>query len=274
MQDMKAIGTTLNMDDIFDVGEPANDVPYREAIGSLMYLSTCTRPDIATAVGVLSRFNNEPRKNHWKAVVKLFRYLCGTRKMGLVFDKNNSSGIIGFSDADWAADKEDRKSISGYVILLNGTAISWYSKKQSCAALSSTEAEFVAACEAAKEILWIKNLLNEMDLEVGKTMKLMVDNEACKAIAQDERGMKRLKHIDLKYMFLKELVAKGKIKLDHCRTEEQLADFLTKGLCKEKHIKCVNGIGLYSTSGSVGIIGNSITVLSKSMKSQGQGDKE
>ena len=148
--------------------EDMSRVPYASAVGSLMYAMVCTRPDIAHAVGVLSRFMSKPRKEHWTTMKCVFRYLRGTSDYGLCYQGrpglDRVLDIHGFVDADWARDLDQRRSTSGYVFNLFGGAVSWMSKKQSVVALSTTEAEYMAATHASKEVVWLQRLCSNMRL--------------------------------------------------------------------------------------------------------------
>ena len=130
--------------------EAMANVPYREAVGSLMYLMICTRPDLAAAVQMVSRFSSNPGPQHWEAVKHIFRYLQKTKSLQLTFRKQGVLKLTGFSDSDWEKCEDTRRSISGYVFMLGGAAISWSSRKQKSVSLSSCEAEYVAACEATR----------------------------------------------------------------------------------------------------------------------------
>ena len=138
--------------------EEMQKVPYASAVGSLMYAMVCTRPDIAHAVGVVSRFLSNPGKEHWAAVKWILRYLRGTSKVCLCFGDGKPM-LDGFTDSDMAGDVDSRKSTSGYLMTFAGGAVAWQSKLQKCVALSTTEAEFIAITEACKEELWLKKFL-------------------------------------------------------------------------------------------------------------------
>lgn len=158
MQDAKATATPMEVlsakmkDDPEDLID-AIDVPYRQAIGSLMYLMICTRPDIAYAVGRLSQFCENPLKSHWKAVKRVLRYVKGTRSRGIVFRPTENLTLTGYADSDWAGCADSLKSTEGYIFLLSGGAIAWRSKKQSVFATSSCEAEYIATCSARKQAI-------------------------------------------------------------------------------------------------------------------------
>ena len=135
------------------------NIPYREAVGSLMYLMMCTRPDIASAVQFVSRFSSNPAPQHWEAVKQIFRYIRKTMSLQLTFKKQGVVNLTCFSDSDWESCEDTRRSNSGYIFLLGGAAVSWCSRKQRSVALSSCEAEYVAACEETREAVWELTLL-------------------------------------------------------------------------------------------------------------------
>uniref|UniRef100_A0AAV1T564 Polyprotein n=1 Tax=Peronospora matthiolae TaxID=2874970 RepID=A0AAV1T564_9STRA len=138
--------------------ETMANVPFRNAVGCLMYLMVGTRPDLAAAVGVLSQFSADPCPTHWQALKRVLRYIQGTKEYVIEYQATNNDKLHGYSDADWAGDVESRRSTSGYTFILNNGCVSWRSKKQSTVALSSTEAEYMALSEAAQEAIWLKAL--------------------------------------------------------------------------------------------------------------------
>ena len=215
--------------------EEAVDQPlYQSLIGSLMYLATCTRPDIAYSVGVLARFSSKPNQSHWTAAKRVLRYLKGTSNLGIVFRGDNSDVPLAFSDADWAGDIGDRKSTSGYMFCIAGGPVSWRSKKQSTVALSTAEAEYVALSSAAQECVWMRRLNSELGNSRGEPTTVMEDNQSCIVMAKNPQHHGRSKHIDIKYHFVRELVENETIKLKYCPTKEKIADILTKGLNREQ----------------------------------------
>lgn len=155
------------------------EIPYSQAVGSLMYAMVCTRADIAYAVSVVSRFMSNPGKLHWDAVKWVMRYLKGTLDHGLMYGKSKHEvcEVRGYVDSDFAGDLDIRKSISRYMFMLDNCLISWKATLQHIVALSSTEAEFVVAIEAVKESMWLKGLLNELWLK-QRTMQIFCDNQS------------------------------------------------------------------------------------------------
>ena len=203
--------------------------PYREAVGSLMYLSMVTRPDIAFAVSHASRFLDTYQSENVTAVKRIFKYLSGTAKQGISFNKTNNLSLICYSDSDYAGDVPTRRSTGGYIIMFCGGPISWSSKIQSTVALSTTEAEYMAACEGIKELIWVKRLLSELSTD-SSTPLLCMDNRSAIKLVKNPQFHKRTKHIDVKFHFIREVYGSGGFTLNYVPSSEQLADILTKPL--------------------------------------------
>lgn len=151
--------------------------PYREAVGSLMYLTDATRPDISFAVGLACRYLSRPNENHVNLVKRIFKYIKGTINFGIRFKSNAALNLECFSDADYAGDADTRKPTSGFVFMFGTGAIAWGSNRRKCVALSSTESEYIAGSEAVKELLWLQRLLSDMDVTIEKPV-LRLDNQA------------------------------------------------------------------------------------------------
>ena len=217
-------------------------VPYASAVGSLMYAMVCTRPDIAHAVGVVSRFLSNPGKEHWEGVKWILKYLKGTSKMHLSFKRSNLT-LQGFSDADLGGDLDGRKSTTGYIFTLGGTTISWKSKLQGRVSLSATEAEYVAISEAAKEMIWLKNLLKELGKEQDDS-PLFSDSQSAICLAKNPILHSRCKHIELKYHFIRNLINDGDLILLKIPGAENPADMLTKTVTTTKLRLCIASTGL------------------------------
>ena len=215
--------------------------PFMNLVGSLIYFMVSTRPEIAFATSCVSRYMNNYGKKHWRAAQRILQYIKTTRTVALVYGRQDDSNftdnvLYGFSDSDWAADPDDRHSTTGYIFMLNGAAISWTSRKQvsSAQALSTTEAEYRAACEAAKEAMFLRALLNDLSFSQINPTKIYVDNTGAKNIAKNPVVSKRSKHIDLRYHYLRRLVRDEAVELVHVNTEDNVADMLTKPLGKVK----------------------------------------
>ena len=172
-------------------------VPYLGAVGSLMYLATCTRPDIAYAVSVLARFNASPGKAHWQAVKHLFRYLKGTLDLKLTYGPSDDKELfVTYSDADYAGDDDTMRSTGAYVLKMGTGAVDWSSKLQTVVAQSTTEAEYVAAVQAGRDIAWMRNLLLELGYDLSNSPStLFMDNNSAIAVAKNPEHHGRLKHI-------------------------------------------------------------------------------
>ena len=225
--------------------EPVDQKLYQSAVGSLLYLSIATRPDITFAVSVVARYASNPRQCHWSAVKTIFRYLKGTDSFGLLFS-NDSSLCVGYSDADWAGDCSDRRSMSGYIFTMDACAVSWRSKKQSCVALSTAEAEYMALASATQEAVWLSKLNSDLNYISDKSMILYEDNQSTICMAKNPRFHGRTKHIEIKYHFVREQVSLGKIELKYCKSENMLADILTKPLAYERFSMLREAIGVQS----------------------------
>ncbi|KAG3230733.1 hypothetical protein PI124_g24169 [Phytophthora idaei] len=196
--------------------ETMTKVPYRNAVGCLMYLMVGTRPDLADAVGVLSQSAVDPCPTHWQALKRVFRYIQGTKTHGIEFQATSEDGPQGYSDADWAGDVETRRSTSGYAFMVNGGCISWRSKKQRTVALSSTEAEYMALTEAAQEAIWLKAFLCELgEMKSDDPVNIYEDNQGSIALAKNPEFHKRTKHIDIRYHFVRERVEDGQVVLQY-----------------------------------------------------------
>jgi len=240
--------TQSNQDQHSSEGKEVNLELYQSAVGSLMYAMLGSRPDIAYAVGLVSQFNHSPLWEHWIAVKRIFRYLAGTKGHQLQYGTSNNSG--GFSDADWGSG-HDRKSVGGFVFLLNGGAVSWASKKQTSIALSTTEAEYMSMTQAAKEIIWLRVLLEELEAltHIRQMSQLHRDNQGALALARNPEYQTRTKHIDIQYHFIRELVTAEKVFLEYCPTSEMIADIMTKSLPRATHDKHLTAMGMIEEHG-------------------------
>ncbi|KAL5769249.1 hypothetical protein ACOSQ2_016032 [Xanthoceras sorbifolium] len=217
-------------------------VPYASAIGSLMYAMVCTRPDIAQAVGAVSRYMNNPGKIHWEAVKWILRYLRGTTNKTLCF-KGGDTTLTGYVDADLAGNVDIRKSTTGYVYTLGGTAVSWVSQLQKIVALSTTEAEYVAVTEASKEMVWLQSFLGELGKKQEDNV-LYCDSQSAIHLAKNPSFHSRTKHIQLRYHFIRSLLEDGILKLEKISGAQNPADMLTKTATTDKLKLCSASVGL------------------------------
>jgi hypothetical protein len=219
---------------------------YQSAVGSLMYAMLGTRPDLAFAVSVISRFSSNPTEVYMKSVKRFFRYIKGTITMGLAF-RGGIQPLSGYTDFDWAGCHDTRRSTSGYVFSLGSAAISRSSKRQPTVSLSSYEAEYIGQTNATKEAIWLQGFLKQinpnLDPGLGATI-IYGDNQGAIALAKNDQFHGRVKHIDIQHHFVREKVAEGKVDLKYVPTTEQVADGLTKPLCKDKFIAFRQAVGV------------------------------
>jgi hypothetical protein len=249
MSDMHPISTpTLANKHLIKLTSAEIDIKaYQSAIGALMYPMLGTCPDLAYTVAALGRHSATPGADHQRALERTLRYLKATSNQRLVFQHGTPGGTVlhGFVDADWASDVNDCKSTSGFVFMLGGAAVSWSSKKQTSVALSSTEAEYIAAVHATKEVIWLRQLLIELGLDLDSPTVLHVDNQSAIAIAHNPEFHDHTKHIEVRHHFLRHKVEGEEIRLEYTPTNEQTADVLTKGLVHNKHERFSKAMGLH-----------------------------
>lgn len=250
MSEAKEVSTPMIINEKFNNGNNNfnNELyNYRELIGSLMYLSVCTRPDISFCCSLLSQFNNNYNEHHWIAAKRVLRYLKKTINFGLVFKKSVDKKycLEAFADADWANDPTDRKSFSGFVIKLGSNTINWECRKQRTVALSSTEAEYLSMSDCCKDILFMYNFLS--DLTGWQILcKLRNDNMSAIKLLESKECHKRTKHIDVRYHFMKDLISRNIITVTYLQTDHMIADILTKALSSVKHNQFMNDLNVLS----------------------------
>jgi hypothetical protein len=206
---------------------------YRQLVGSLIYL-TLSRPDISHAVGVLSRYMQNPKKPHLEAVRRVLRYVKGTLNEDILYKKNGDCRLVGFCDADYAGDHDTRRSTTGYVFMLRWGAIAWCSKRQPTVSLSTTEAEYRATAMAAQESTWLIRLLKDLRQSTKAAVTLYCDNQSAIRLAENPVFHARIKHVEVHYHFIREKVLQEEIELKHVNTKDQVADLFTKSLSNNK----------------------------------------
>lgn len=219
---------------------------YQRAVGALMYCMLGTRPDIAFAVSVVSRYSSNPTVAQWDSVVRIFRYLRATVDLELVFS-DSLGPLTGFTDADWAGDHETRRSTSGYVFSIGSAAISWSSKRQPTVALSTCEAEYIGQTQATKEAVWLRSLLAEIARVGERSLPSTIiysDNQGVIALAKNPQFHGRSKHIDIQHHYVREKIVDGTVELTYIDTSRQIADGLTKALPREPFERFRKALGL------------------------------
>ena len=210
--------------------EEENPSKFRSLIGCLRYL-VHTRPDITYSVNYLSRFMSKPNSEHMSAAKRILRYIRGTSLFGLRYERGKKNFVVqGFSDSDFAGDRNDRKSTTGQVFFLGNSAITWNTMKQSVVALSSCEAEYIAASSASCQGMWIVRFVEELLNIKVRPFKLLIDNKSAIALSKNPSQHGRSKHIETKFHFIQDCVEKGYVDIEYVRTESQLADSFTKSL--------------------------------------------
>ncbi|CAH9099164.1 unnamed protein product [Cuscuta epithymum] len=246
MEACETIATPMNASEKLqkcDGTEDADVTLYRSLVGGLNYL-THSRPDLAYCVSMVSRYMQKPSKQHFGAAKRILRYVAGTLEYGLWYSSVKDLKLRGYTDSDWAGCVDDRKSMSGSVFDLGSGAVTWSSKKQETIALSSSEAEYVAAGAAAKQALWISKVLKDLGCAQSDGIELWCDNKSAIAMTRNPAYHSRTKHIDVQHHFIRQLVAKGSISLQFCGTEWQNADLFTKALNHTKHYHFMKRIGM------------------------------
>ena len=231
-------------------------VPYRSLIGKLMHLARCTRPDIAAAVGICAKYQSKPGRKHWKAAQQILRYLSGTRDCGIIYGRKTTEiphgPCVGYVDADWGGDLDRRRSRTGFIYYSWGGPVSWSSIMQDSSALSSCEAEYMAACEATKEAIWLRRLfkdlgyndvsiktsgtLTEKEYEGHLPLTIFEDNKGTICLSKNPVLHKRTKHIEIRYHFVRDRVLDGSVKLEYCPSEKNIADLLTKAINRKQFL--------------------------------------
>lgn len=212
-----------------------NNNTYRSLLGSLLFVAVNTRPDIAAAINILAQKTSQPSETDFVELKHVLAYLLSTKQFSLkLYNKECiDTPLAGYSDADWAEDRTDRKSISGVLCCVYGAPIIWSSKKQNCVAKSSTEAEYYAAGETIKHLVWLQRLMQDVGMKAINPITLHCDNQSCIKLALKD-NTKRSKHFDITYHYVRDVVKSGAITMSYIPTEINPADLLTKPLTRNK----------------------------------------
>ena len=199
----------------------------------------CTRPDVSFALSVTSRYQSDLGMEHWKAVKRILKYLRSTKDMFLIYGGDKELVVKGYTDASFITDPDDYKSQSGFVFILNGGAVSWKSSKQDTVADSTTEAEYMAAAEAAKEGVWMKDFITELGVVPSALgpMEIYCDNNGAIAQAKEPRSHQKNKHVSRKYHLIRQFVGEGEIRLCKVHTDMNVSHPLIKTLSLAKYVQ-------------------------------------
>jgi len=208
--------------------------PYRELVGAFAWHALGTRPDIAFATSSLTRFGHNPGRVHWEAAKRVLCYLKRTKKRRLNLG-GKSLGIAVFTDADWGSNRDDRRSIGAYTVKVGDGSVSWESNKQSCVALLTREAEYMALCQGSKKSVWMVDFLKNLGVSLRDQMVVNADNQGSIALARNPVFHDRSTRIDIQYHFTRDLVKEQMIHLEYIPTKDMLADLLTKSLSRAQH---------------------------------------
>ncbi|KAL5546305.1 hypothetical protein UlMin_005992 [Ulmus minor] len=259
MSESKAVQTPLAAHFKLSTGmSPKNEmemksvesIPYASAVGSLMYAMVCTRPDLAYSASLVSRFISNPGRGHWEAVKWILRYVKGASDVGLLYKRCEGSGakLMGYVDADYAGDLDKRRSLTGYVFTLFGCTVSWKAQLQPVVALSTTEAEYIAATEGVKEAMWLKGLVGELGCMHDK-VEVFCDNQSSIHLTKNQMFHERTKHIDIKLHFIRDVVSQGTVLVEKIHTDENPSDMMTKPVTGAKFKVCLDllGVAAFST---------------------------
>ena len=251
MTSCRPIGTPLEPAENVSLHDPSPQIDldrYRNVVGCLVWLSY-SRPDICYAVSILSSFSTKPRQQHWNCAMRTLRYIRGTFDHGVFYRHSSGCTLFGWCDSDWAGNPDTRRSTTGVVFTLGSGPISWSSKRQPTVALSSTEAEYRAACFAACEAIWLRRLLGELSFPQAATT-LLCDNQSCIAIAKNPIFHARTKHIEVQYHYVRERVLAGELLLQYVPTAENAADILTKAVPQQTLVSHLRLLHVVSASGA------------------------
>jgi hypothetical protein len=238
-----AAGTKLEKategDDLLDTAR----YPYCSLVGSMLYLMVCTRPDIAQSVGALTRYMSKPNQSHWTAAQGVLRYLASTPGYGIIYTAKADNYVMGYCDADHGGDTDTRRSTTGFVFNWAGGAISWSSRLQPTVAVSTTEAEYMAASSAVKEALYLRKLCNDLGAAT-RTVVIYCDNQATITLLKNPVSSARSKHIDIMHHFARERVARGEVEFRYIESSANVSDIMTKALERDKYKRCRVGMAV------------------------------
>ena len=211
-------------------------VPYASVIGSLMYAIVCTISNRAQAVNVESRYMGNPRKKHWQAMKRIFRYHKGKIDIGLVYHGDMSCALVGYSDSDYATNLDAKRYVIRYAFMIHNSLSSWKATLQPTMVLCTIEVEYIALVEATKEGIWLKGLISNLGFPHEKTI-ILCDNRSAKYLANDQLHHETTKHIDIKYHFIH---SEKRFKVQKVDLMENPADMFTKPIPRSKFMHCLD----------------------------------
>jgi len=250
MENCKPMSTPMSSNAYLETdltGKDVDEKTYRGMIGSLLYL-TSSRPDIMFSTCLCARFQSKPKESHMTAVKRILKYLKGTVNVGLWYPKGNTCSLVGYTDADYAGCRVERKSTSGACHLFCGSLVSWSCRKQNCVALSTAEAEYIAAGSCCAQLLWLKQQVSDYGIEIS-SIPIKCDNTSAICLTKNPIQHSRTKHIDIRHHFIKEHVLNNDVILEFVETSKQLADIFTKPLNRDQFERIRLELGILDESG-------------------------
>ena len=221
-----------------------NDKPYRPVLGSVMWGQLATRPDLAFSVSLLARFQSNPGIDHWKALLHVVGYIKNTIDFGLTYSRDSEISPMAYVDADYGGCRDTRRSTSGYVFIMAGGAVTWSSKRQATIALSTVEAEYVAMSRCAQQMLWMHSWLSEAEIEYTLPGVIKGDNRGAIALTKNTRDHGKVKHIDMRHHYIRELLKMGHITIEQVPSADNLADLFTKPLPRDHHHRLLSALDI------------------------------
>ncbi len=221
------------------------DKPYRPVLGSVMWGQLATRPDLSFAVSLLSRFQADPGLEHWKSLLHVVGYIKNTIDFGLIYSRDADLTPLAYADADYGGCRDTRRSTSGYVFTMAGGAVTWSSKRQATVALSTVEAEYVAMSRCAQQMVWMQTWLDEV--EIGHNMPGVIrgDSRGAIALAKTTKDHGKVKHIDIRHHYLRELVKSELVIFEQIPSADNLADLFTKSLARDHHHRFLDRLNIF-----------------------------
>lgn len=244
-----ASAAQLRTDGALGTEELDSTFPYQECVGAWQWASSGSRPDISYSVSRAGQFNSAPQSPHVSALKRVMKYLQGTSSFCITYGGDNCSNLLtAYCDSDFAMDQDDRKSRSGFVLMLNGGRVAWGSKKQNTTASSTTEAEYYAAHRAAREIRWMRRLLGDIGFPQSQPTMLASDNQSAIRLIRNPEFHQRTKHIDIKYHVIREYYQNGDLNVEYVSTDDNIADIFTKPLPRDRFQRLRSLLGLSAVS--------------------------
>ena len=222
-----------------------DDKPYCPILGSVMWGQLATCPDLSFAVSLLSQFQANPGIEHWKALMHVIRYIKNTIDYGLTYSRDGDISPTAFVDADYGGCQDTRRSTSGYVFTMAGGAVSWSSKWQTTVALSTVEAEYVTMSRCAQQMVWMQSWLDEVEVEHTWLGLIKGDSRGAIALTKNMKDHGKIKHINIRHHYIRELVKSGAVLLEQIPSAANLADMFTKPLSRDHHNRFLTGLNIH-----------------------------